>query len=184
MQSRRDFIKKVCISGGCVCGFGGIIQNHIFSNTLQSVENKKDETMPLKWIKEVLINLDENLNENQLKKITKSASIAHHKDMNMENMLLPYKGKLDEFVKFIEEKWDWKVTYEDNGKILIADENKHVCVCPLLKDDKETKYPALCYCSEGFAERMFSYVCEQPVVAIVTSSIQRGDKRCIYRINL
>lgn len=42
----------------------------------------------------------------------------------------------------------------------------------------------MCYCSEGFAERMFSVVCEHQVEAVVISSVQRGDERCIYRIEL
>lgn len=185
MKSKRVFIKKMCFSGVCLCGFGSLFSNNV-SDTLGLLENTKEEneTMPLKWIKEVLSNLDDNLEEEQLRKIIKSTSIAHHEKLNLENMFCSYRGRLNEFVEFLKDEWDWKISYEENGKVLIADENKPVCVCPLLKNEKEKKYPALCYCSEGFAERMFSFVCEKSVEAVVISSIQKGDERCIYRITL
>jgi hypothetical protein len=66
-------------------------------------------------------------------------------------------------------------------EIILADENKPSCVCPLLKD-AERLFPGLCYCSEGFAELMFSAVFKYPVRASVVSSIQRGDSHCVYKI--
>ncbi len=42
----------------------------------------------------------------------------------------------------------------------------------------------LCNCSEGFAERMFSYILNRPVRATVIASILRGDKSCKYEIFL
>ena len=74
--------------------------------------------------------------------------------------------------------------FEENEKVLIADESKPFCVCPLINKDTDKLLPAMCYCSEGFAERMFSVVCEHQVEAVVISSVQRGDERCIYRIEL
>ena len=73
-------------------------------------------------------------------------------------MLTPFKGHLDNFIEFIEEKWGWKVSYEDSNKqVLIVDEDKPFCVCPLLQKEKEKKFPALCYCSEGFAGKNVHY---------------------------
>lgn len=100
----------------------------------------------------------------------------------MDDMLTDYEGKLERFIDFIEEKWGWKIEYNQVTKTLIADENKNYCVCPMVSKVKETKLPALCYCSEGFAEKMFSKVVGQPVTANVISSIQRGDKSCKYKI--
>jgi predicted hydrocarbon binding protein len=42
----------------------------------------------------------------------------------------------------------------------------------------------ICYCSEGFAERMFSRVAGVEVSAEVVSSVRRGDLSCVYRIEL
>lgn len=184
MTTRRDFLKKTCLGGSCLCGFGSIIYGKEKTElaTLPDDEISKNEVMALKWITELLDNLDNHLTEPQLRQIVKSTSIAHYINLDMDNMLAPFKGKLDDFVHFLEEKWGWKVAYENNGKALLIDEAKPYCVCPLVRNEKNNKYPALCYCSEGFAERMFSTVCESPVKVTVVASVQRGNKTCIYRV--
>jgi len=185
MTSRRDFFKKACISGACLCGFNAMLESktsnipNIFNN-----ETDKKETMHLKWITELLENLDKHLTESQLRQIVKTASVSHYQHLDMENILAPFKGDMNRFIEFIEKEWGWKVSYENDKQVVMADENKSYCVCPLLKNDKERKYPALCYCSEGFAERMFSMIYGSPVNARVISSIQRGDSKCVYRIDL
>ena len=185
MATRRNFLKQACISGICLCGFSSVLRSKTLNEFAlsQSETINKNETMFLKWITGLLENLDSShLTESQLRQIVKSTSIAHHQNLDMDTMLSPFKGNLDTFIKFIEEKWGWKVSYEDNGQVLIVDEDKPFCVCPLLCNEKKKKYPALCYCSEGFAERMFSTVCGFPVNATVISSIQRGNNKCVYRI--
>lgn len=42
----------------------------------------------------------------------------------------------------------------------------------------------LCYCSEGFAELMFSKVVGHPVKAEVIRSIHRGAASCAYQIDI
>jgi predicted hydrocarbon binding protein len=64
----------------------------------------------------------------------------------------------------------------------IADENKTKCVCPMVNKEKGVRSSILCYCSEGFAEKMFSTVVGHPVKAKVISSIHRGNNRCKYQI--
>lgn len=188
MTTRRNFLKKACLSGACLCGFSSILRSETFNTliTSQSETTHKNEKMFLKWITELLKNLENcHLTETQLRQIVKSSSIAHHQYLDMDTMLTPFKGHLDNFIEFIKEKWGWKVTYEDCEKqVLIVDENKAHCVCPLLQNEQTKKLPALCYCSEGFAERMFTIVCTHPVNATVISSIQRGNNKCIYRIVL
>ena len=100
----------------------------------------------------------------------------------MDEVLLPYIGNMDKFIEFIEGKWGWKIDYDRVGKTLIANENKNYCVCPVLNQKTEVKRSSICYCSEGFAERMFSTVAAIPVTATVLSSIHRGDDRCKYKI--
>ena len=124
MTTRRNFLKKACMSGICICGFSSIAQS-MGIKVLDSIPDdstNKNEMMFLKWITELLNNLDNNLTESQLRQIVKSASIAHHQNLDMDTMLTPFKGKLDDFIKFIEEKWGWKVSYEDNKQVLIVDE--------------------------------------------------------------
>lgn len=79
MTTRRNFLKEACISGICLCGFSSVLRSETL-NTLtlpQSETINKNETMFLKWITELLENLDNShLTESQLRQIVKSASIA------------------------------------------------------------------------------------------------------------
>lgn len=181
--SRRDFVKRACVGAICFCGFGRIADVRIFSSE-NAQEVVSQDNMSRRWMLEVLNNLDKNLNEEECRRIIKSASVAHYETMKMEEMLTPYKGKPDEFIRFIEKEWGWKCHYENHKKTLLADENKSYCVCPFMEQVTNKHYSALCYCSEGFAERMFSFIFEHPVKATVISSVQRGDDKCVYRIEL
>jgi len=66
--------------------------------------------------------------------------------------------------------------------VLIADEDKNYCVCPIAVHNKEKDSSAMCYCSEGFAEKMFSLVSGMNTKAEVISAVRRGDTSCIYKV--
>jgi predicted hydrocarbon binding protein len=95
-----------------------------------------------------------------------------------------FEGKLDDFLGFLTEEWGWIIEYSKQDGVIMIDENKEACVCPLVRKDIGMKSRSLCYCSEGFAEKMFSAVAGFPVRAEVTESILRGAKSCKYRIDL
>lgn len=177
--SRRNFIKRTCAGGLCLCGFGSL--PGVTASTSKQAEN---DGMSQSWIAEILTNLNDSLEEDDLRKLVKSASLAHYNQLGMEKTLAGYKGRLNDFIAYIEKEWGWKFSYQKNERILLADENKPYCVCPLIKHHGNNTYPALCFCSEGFAERMFSFVCGRQVHATVISSVMRGDDRCVYQIVL
>ncbi len=184
MTTRRGFIKG-CAGLACACWFGSIFD---FTARGNEVENKpeinRDEAFALQWISELLDSLTKNnIPESQLRNIVKSTSLAHHDLLNVPEMVKPYIGKPDEFVEFLQNSWGWVVNDDRSKRMLIVDENKPVCVCPLLKNVSDKLFPALCYCSEGFAEKMFSYVYEHPVEVTVEASVQRGNPSCIYHIH-
>lgn len=177
--SRKNFIKAMCLGSACLCGFTSFAAASPEAGT---VENRTDKLFR-DWLAEILKNLNHDLEEDAVRAIVKSASAAHYQYNKMDEVLTPYTGDVDAFASFLEKEWGWKVSFEENGNIINVDENKPFCVCPLVTGDPQ-KYPALCYCSEGFAEKMFAKVCGKPVTATVTSSIQRGDSKCMYRIEL
>ncbi len=183
MTSRRSFIKG-CAGLACACWFGSVFDFTAKANELEKKpEINRDEAFALQWITELLESLDKNrLPDSQLREIVKSTSQAHHDLLNVPDMVKPYIGKPDEFIEFLQNSWGWIVRNDNAMQMLIVDENKPVCVCPLLKNSSDKLFPALCYCSEGFAEKMFSYVFQKPVEVKVAASIQRGDKSCIYHV--
>lgn len=182
--SRKEFLKKACVSGICLCGFGSFA----FSETPggnQSTETKAldgNNLLIQEWISSLLSNLDIELDEESIRKIIKKTSIVHYNNLKMDEMLSVYVGDMDKFVDFIEKKWGWKIVYDKTAKVLIADENKNTCVCPISNFKKGIDLSAMCYCSEGFAEKMFSTVAGVSASATVISSIRRGEDRCKYKI--
>lgn len=114
------------------------------------------------------------------KEAVKGCSCIHFCADGMEESLSPMKGDLPKLISFLTHRWGWLVKQEGNK--LYIDENKQYCVCPMCK---ERPMPGLlCHCSEGYAERMFSYVLSRPVRARVVASILRGDDSCRYEIEI
>lgn len=183
MTTRRGFIKG-CAGLACVCWFGSLFDSTAKgSETERKPEINRDEAFALQWIMELLDSLEScNLSDSQLRDIIKSTSQAHHDLLSVPDMVKPYIGKPDEFIKFLQNSWGWIVKEDPANRMLVVDENKPVCVCPLLKNNSDKLFPALCYCSEGFAERMFSYVYEHPIEVTVAASVQRNAPSCIYHV--
>ncbi|MBN2785184.1 MAG: hypothetical protein JXR25_10170 [Pontiellaceae bacterium] len=116
------------------------------------------------------------------KSALKQASSVHYEQLKMDEMLARYKGDLKGFIAFLEKQWGWKVTFDEQTRTLVADENKDCCVCPVIRHVPGIDTSALCHCSEGFAEKMFSAVSGKKAVARVTASVRRGDKSCGYTV--
>lgn len=153
------------------------------SETSAEKEAKRNEAFALQWITGILETLDTALlTDYQLREIVKKTSQAHHDLLNVPEMVKPYIGKPQEFIDFLQSAWGWVIKNNESERLLIVNENKPFCVCPLLKNAKSKFYPALCYCSEGFAEKMFSEVYQRPVKVVVAESVQRGDPSCIYHV--
>lgn len=180
---RKEFFKKACISGACLCGFGSVG----FGNGTDSAESdtrvsteKKDVRQ--EWLAVLLSNISQELTERQKRKILKECASAHYNDLGMDKTLEPFRNNLEGFLAFLEEEWDWKINYDKKAGTITADENKDHCVCPVISGRQYPDLSSMCYCSEGFAELMFSYVTGASASASVVSSIHRGNKSCIYRI--
>jgi hypothetical protein len=183
--TRKDFLKTLCVSSACMCGFSSLAFS---ANEVEISDHKTDiqddnQQMIQEWISMILSSLNDELDADILKKILKKSSIVHYNNLKMDEMLAPYVGNLDKFINFIEEKWGWKVNYNKATNTLIANENKKNCVCPISNFRTGINLSAMCYCSEGFAEKMFSVVAGVSASAAVISSIRKGDEKCVYQIN-
>ena len=179
-MDRKGFLKKACIAGVCGCGFGTL---SLTAGNIDGADQESVNPVPQQWLITLLKNLDRNFDQAELRKIVKMSADVHYDQLKMDELLSGYTGKLKEFVSYLEKEWGWKVDYNEAAGVITADENKSYCVCPVLKGTPAGS-PAICYCSEGFAEKMFSRVTCVPVTAEVVSSVRRGDKTCIYRIQL
>ncbi len=145
--------------------------------------NATEDRFVAEWLSTLLTGLDAHLPPETQAALLQGCAAVHYRSIHMDALIAPYRGDLEGFTQFLSEKWQWKVDYNKDAHIITADENKSACVCPLVQKAGITS-PALCYCSVGFAERMFSAVAGRPVKAEVTHSILRGDKSCVYTIQI
>jgi hypothetical protein len=184
--SRKDFFKKACLTGACVCGFGPLVFASDNSDLPSAPSEEEDRRLTLvqEYLGGLLINMQDNLDSEENRKIIKQLAQVHYKELKMDEFLKPYENNLPGFIDLLEKEWGWKVTYDESTKVIIADENKSYCVCPMINQKAGIKAAALCYCSEGFAEAMFSKVAGHKVNAKVISSIHRGNDRCKYQIEM
>lgn len=149
-------------------------------NTALSAETQMIYT----WLARLMGQIDTHCGAREKAALLKGCALAHYRAINMDEILAPYRGNLGAFVEFLSKQWGWVVTYDEAQGVIIADENKAACVCPLVKQGIAIDLTFLCSCSEGFAEKMFSEVTGRPVSARVQQSILRGAPSCVYRIEL
>ena len=180
-MDRNGFFKKACFAGVCLCGFGAVSS---FTNDDTSLNQDNDKQLNQEWLSNLLSNLNEDLEEEVLRGIVKKSSMLHYDNLNMDTLLTDYIGDIEKFNRYTESTWGWKIDYNKTTRVLIADENKDYCVCPVLEHKKGINTSAICYCSEGFAEKMYSVVTGLSVTAKVISSVRKGDKSCKYKIEI
>lgn len=184
--TRKDFFRNACVAGACFCGFTSLALNAGAAQATVEGEQSDDKNVKLMqdWISTLLLNIDENAGDEECRKIMKPCAMAHYNFLEMDKVLAPYIGDMAKFIQFIGNEWSWKIDYKPETGVIVADENKSYCVCPMVNKEKGVRSSILCFCSEGFAEKMFSTVAGQPVTARVISSIHRGNDRCKYEIRL
>jgi hypothetical protein len=176
--NRKEFINQVCVTAACACGFSAIA---LGGNEETQPEKKSDNSMQKQWLATMLQNMQKDMDKEQLRQIIKQNAVVHYNELNMDAVLAEFQGDLRKFISFLEKKWGWIIAYDEASKTLTANENKSYCVCPLISAANKNS-SVLCYCSEGFAERMFSKVTGVPAKATILTSILRGDKQCKYQV--
>ncbi|MCW0481606.1 DUF6144 family protein [Gaoshiqia sediminis] len=182
-NNRRNFLKKACTAGGCFCGFSFFSAQKLQAESDNDAEEAQKKLMQ-EWISTLMLSLDEQTDEKLSRLIMKKCARVHYDQLKMDDILQDYVGNPKKFIQFLKDSWNWKVIFDEQEQIILADENKNYCVCPMVDHTKGVKSSVLCYCSEGFAELMFAKVAGHPVEARVISSIHRGDDRCQYQIKL
>lgn len=182
--SRKNFLKGICFSGACICGFGSIAFSQETSETAEStsIVQNKQAVLAQEWIARLLETASQEPDQESICQILRKTADVHYHDLKMDMLLTEYEGNLEKFIQFLQNSWDWKIDYDPQKNILIADENKNYCVCPIAQYRRDINSAAMCYCSEGFAEKIFSKIAKVPVKAEVISSIRRGDASCKYKI--
>jgi hypothetical protein len=144
--------------------------------------SENSESFACNWIANLLSVSDRTLSTEIKSSIMKECASMHLRSSGVKEIAAQYRGNLDGFIQMLSEKWHWIVAYDPITQVITANENKSECICPIAQKISTPVSGTLCYCSEGFAERMFSIVLERPVRARVIQSVLRGANTCIYSI--
>ena len=190
---RRSFVRK-SLAGICACGCGGGLlasapgeaaaSSAAASGPEAPTATTQDSTaMPRMWIAVLAESLAEGDPEDA-RRLLKGCSASHWEHLGMDATLQPFQGNVPAFLDFLRSEWGWIIEYDPEAGLIQVNENKSDCVCPLVSGQRGRELGMLCYCSEGFAERLFGAVAGGVVRAEVTESILRGGERCRYRIRL
>ncbi|MBN2609969.1 MAG: hypothetical protein JXB00_00270 [Bacteroidales bacterium] len=182
--NRKNFIKSGCMAGAALCCLGTISLGAKAKEHGQSEQEQPQPLLQQDYIIKLIAGLSAGLEDEEIRKLMKNCAIVHYKNLNMDKVLEEHIGNTEGFLNFLSEKWGWKIDYNIDSGIIIADENKNYCVCPMMNHNNGDIPPTVCYCSEGFAELMFSAVFKHPVKATVISSVIRGNESCKYKIEL
>lgn len=181
--NRRSFIQGACLAGMCTCGARGLSAAQATQGPGLAPQPLPAATMPQKWIATLLPLLAQG-DRASAKRLLKGCAASHYDDLKMQAKVEPFRGKLDAFLDFLRQEWGWIIEYDRQRGVIQVNENKATCVCPLVQRQPGSNLGILCYCSEGFNERMFSEVVGSAVRVEVTESILRGHQSCKYRIEL
>lgn len=187
-DDRRSFVRRG-LAGLCACSCGGGLRASAPLNAADreldapSDASQDPATMPRRWIAVLAGSLAESDPE-EARRLLKGCSASHWEELGMDARVAPFRGNLPAFLDFLRSEWGWIIEFDSGAGLIHVNESKSDCVCPLVGPDRTPELGTLCYCSEGFAERLFGAVSGLPTRAEVTESILRGGKRCRYRIQI
>jgi hypothetical protein len=178
--TRRCFLRTACLAGLGVCATTATAAPTGGADPPAAGE---PGALPRAWIAALLPGLAAG-DPAEARRVLRGCAVAHFHQLSMSTVLAPFRQDLPAFLDFLRREWSWIVVHDQDTNEVLVDENKDHCVCPLLTAAPGPEVGVLCYCSEGFAEAMFTVVMGAPAAAEVTSSILRGDDRCRYHIRL
>lgn len=149
-----------------------------------SKKTNPDMEFTVNWMKSLMHDIEEMEKNNSTTTDFASCAAWHYEYNNMDSLIQNYIGNMPDFLTFLQEEWGWKITVSEDEKVILIDENKDFCVCPVMRAMEGNVSKYLCHCSEAFAKKMFSAVAGKEVKATVIRSILRDGKSCMYEIRL
>ncbi len=133
------------------------------------------------WVKELLHNLDKNVDLSTRIKIMEACGEKCPYTHLTDDRLLEIKDSAEDeggFLKKLSEEWRLKL--EKGQHYVVFDQ----CYCPLVNDDIRGASDTLCYCTLGNIKRKFAIGLDREVDVIMESTILAGDKECRFCIKM
>jgi hypothetical protein len=133
------------------------------------------------WIKELLKNLDEHVDEPTKKKILGACGEKCPFTHLTDEKLLEIKNDSTDDIEFLNNLCNqWRMVIEDGQYYAVFDQ----CYCPLVNENIKGASKTLCYCTLGNLKHKFEIGLNQEVKVDMLKSILAGDDECRFHIKL
>jgi predicted hydrocarbon binding protein len=133
------------------------------------------------WLKELLKNMDENLDESTKIKIMEACGEKCPFTHLPDEKLLKIKNESSNSLDFIDRlSKEWRVKTEGKNIYVIFDK----CYCPLVNEDISDASKTLCYCTLGNIKKKFRLGLGKDVKVLMEKTILAGDNECRFKILL
>ena len=134
------------------------------------------------WIKELLKNLDEHVNESTKEKILGGCGQKCPFTHLTDEKLLEIKENSANDIEFLNNLCSqWRMQLIDDGQYYVVFDQ---CYCPLVNEDIQGASKTLCYCTLGNLKHKFKLGLDQEVEIDMLKSILSGDDECRFHIKL
>lgn len=184
-MTRSEFV-RCCAAGTCSC-----VALAVTAPTTALAQSGNPELDRLKWQLEasriryakLLGILDQNLDEATRKKILDNLGRECARQFRGRTFD-KYKGDIQGFLKSIQapDGWVEKVEYDEQAGTIRIFDRSPTCTCPLVKEGLTSDEQ--CNCTLGWQKETYSAILGRPVEAFLEKSILRGDKGCVFRIQV
>ena len=133
------------------------------------------------WIKELIKNLDEHVDESTKEKILGACGEKCPFTHLTDEKLLQIKKSSRNDIDFLNNLCDqWRMVNQDEQFYVVFDQ----CYCPMVSEDIQGASKTLCYCTLGNLRHKFTIGLNQEVEIEMLKSILAGDDECRFHIKL
>jgi len=134
-----------------------------------------------KWIKSLMDNLDEHVDEKTKLKVLENCGRACISRSFLKKVQECKKSAKDtsEFLDNLQRMWNHLQRDDDDIYVVYKK-----CYCPLVKGCSEPLSSTFCNCSVGWIKELFESALEKQVDVELEKSIVRGDDICRFKVRL
>ena len=133
------------------------------------------------WIKELLTNFDEHVDEASKQKILENCGPKCPFSHMPNNKLLELRNHSKDEQDFLDNLSNsWHLFKENNQYFVIFDK----CYCPLVNKDIEHSSKTMCYCTLGSLKFKFKISLGRDVNIEMLKTVLNGDDECRFKINI
>lgn len=133
------------------------------------------------WIKELLANLDETVDEYTKRKILEKCGSKCPFSHMPDEQLLTLRNQAKNEQEFLDKLCDiWRLRKENGQYYVVFDQ----CYCPLVNKDMHNAIKTMCYCTLGSLKHKFKISLGRDIHIDMQKTVLAGDNECKFLIKI